>query len=805
MSRLRSAAAGAMLVAGMAVAGNAAAQPKNSPTTQRIVVPTDIAVSGLRKSARIVVDDTGMVHIYAENDADLFFAQGYNAARERLFQIDLWRRKGLGLLSSAFGTEYLESDIAARAFLYRGPMDQEWSSYGPNAKPTAEAFVAGVNAYVRQVITDPDRLPEEFKRLDYQPLEWSADDLVRIRSHGLWRNVVGEVQRAQTLCKGGIAADKLRLHLEPPHEVAMPDRQEICSIAPEVLKSYTLATSPVTFTPKILRRAGREANQTMMVAEATPWDASADPSYSGSNNWVISGRRTATGRPILASDPHRNFTLPSLRYGVHLKSPSLNVIGAGEPFLPGVSIGHNANLAFGFTIFASDQEDLFFYEADPQQPGRYRTATGWQSISTVKEVIPVRDAVLPVEADIAFTSHGPILHTSPDGRKIYALRAAWLEPGMAPYFGSIGFMRSRTVAQFRRAMKHWGAPAENMAVADVHGNIAMISAGKTPNRSKHDGLLPTPGAGEADWSGYIGNEKLPYVINPKAGWLASANEMNLPQEGYPKVGYEWAPSWRFDRINRALSKNARGTLDDQIKLMSDEYSIIAEKVLAYLPQNNLEPSAILLRSWNRVLDRNSSAGALFSIWYTRHLGKAIAARVLGSPDQGNLVVDSRAMIDILGNWNARIGDGPDRDTVLNRSLDAAFEEAKKLLGSEVSTWRWGDLHMLTLAHSAAAVLGPGAVQSAIRAGGDGNTVSATRYTARSFAVTGGASFKMIIDVGRWDKSLWLNFPGQSGITAAASASAHAVRWGAQTFFPMHFSDTSVRRHTVSAIRLTPAP
>src|SRR6202167_4309345 len=348
---------------------------------QQSTIPTEtITLPNLRQPVEILIDHWGVPHIYAKNEADLFFAQGFNAARDRLFQIDLWRRRGLGRLAEVLGPAYVEHDKAARLFLYRGDMSKEWAAYGPDAQSIATAFVAGINAYVDWLGAHPDQMPLEFKLLGYGPSKWEAEDVVRIRSHGLTRNLTSEVARANTVCKtdpqNGPKYDQIRYGLQPPWETKVPEGLDPC-LPKDVLKVFALATEEVHIT-----KAG--GNRTVAAIPLTPDNAE------GSNNWVIAPSKSATGRPIFANDPHRAYSTPSLRYIAHINTPGLSVIGAGEPALPGISIGHNGTIAFGLTIFNVDQEDLYVYELNPADPNQYRYRDGWESMRIVHESVEVR-------------------------------------------------------------------------------------------------------------------------------------------------------------------------------------------------------------------------------------------------------------------------------------------------------------------------------------------------------------------------------------------------------------------------------
>ena len=484
-------------------------------------------MSGLQGPAEIIVDQWGIPHIYAGTTRDAIFLQGYNAARDRIWQIDLWRKRGLGLLARDFGPSYVAQDRAARLFLYRGDMDREWQAYGPDAKSYAEAFVAGVNAFVDEVRSGERPLPIEFRVAGTLPDRWTAEDVVRVRSHGLTRNVASEVSRARVACTAGLEADRLRRKLEPEWTTKVPEGLDPCVVKPEVLNDYDLATKEAAFA-----RPGEQ--RTSLDPETFLAEAGDRASTIGSNNWTIAPSRTATGRPILANDPHRAHGVPSLRYIVHLNAPGLSVIGAGEPALPGISIGHNGQIAFGLTIFAIDQEDLYVYETNPDNPDQYRYGSGWEDVRVVRETVEVKGEA-PREVELRFTRHGPVLHADPANRRAFAMRSVWFEPGTSAYFNSAEYMTAKDWAGFKAAMADWGAPSENQVYADTQGNIGWIAGGRSPLRPTWDGLMPVPGDGRHEWAGFLKDEELPQVYNPAKGWLATANEMNLPS-GLPVPG-----------------------------------------------------------------------------------------------------------------------------------------------------------------------------------------------------------------------------------------------------------------------------
>ncbi|MFI4933301.1 MAG: penicillin acylase family protein [Caulobacterales bacterium] len=761
------------------------------------------AVAGLQQPAQIVVDQWGIAHIYAASDRDAFFLQGYNAARDRLWQIDLWRKRGLGLLAESFGPAYVDQDRAARLFLYRGDMAAEWAAYGPKAEGRAEAFVAGINAYVGEVAAGARPLPVEFKLTDSTPDLWRAEDVVRIRSHALTRNVDSEVTRARVACAAGLSADRLRRKLEPPWSTKIPDGLDPCAVPADVLKDYELATRDVTFAP---------VSPTTALAQLTQ-RAEAE----GSNNWVVSPARTATGRPILANDPHRALGAPSLRYIVHLAAPDLNVIGAGEPALPGISVGHNEAIAFGLTIFIIDQEDLYVYDLNPANPRQYRYQDGWEDMRVVPETIAVKSGA-PRQVELLFTRHGPVLKLDADAHRAFAVRTVWSEPGTSAYFGSIQYADVKDWAGFQAAMAHWGAPSENLVFASTAGDIGWIAGGRAPVRPNWDGLMPVPGDGRYEWRGFLSADQLPSVHNPKDGWWASANEMNLPA-GYPvaerKVGFEWSDPSRITRIKAVLGANAHVTLADAMALQMDATSPEACRLRALLaPLTAVDPDAAaglaLLKPWDCKEGVESAAAALYEDWAVRRLGPALVAKVTPAAAQTLVGAGSPdAVISYLEAPGAELGADPKaaRDGVLLESLGAAVREVRALLGPDPARWSWGALHRATFAPAAARLADPAlAAQMTVgplQVRGSASTPAAATWRLSDFGAISGASYRMVVDVGAWDNSVAINTPGQSGDPFNPHYRDLFPLWAGGDYVPLLFSRPAVDGAARDVLDLTP--
>lgn len=790
----------------MSACVSAAAAAAAAPPVQTI------AVAGLAQPAEILVDRWGVPHIYARSEDDVFFAQGFNAARDRLFQIDLWRRRGLGQLAEVFGPAYVAQDRAARLFLYRGDMQAEWQAYGKGARRTSERFVAGINAYVDYLDSHAAALPVEFRLAGYRPARWQADDVVRIRSHGLTRNLSQEVARAEVLCKANLQTELVRSTPQPPWQISVPAGLDPCLPA-GLLDVFRLATANVAFAP--VQEHQQMRPQASLPAPLMGTDLAA-ARLEGSNNWVVAPARSATGRPILANDPHRAYAAPSLRYITHLSAPGMEVIGAGEPALPGISIGHNGTIAFGLTIFSIDQEDLYVYQLNPANPGQYQYQGRWLPFTVIKERIAVKGgAAVPVE--LAFSRHGPVIFVDGAGGRAFAVRSAWMAPGMAPYFGSIDYMRAKNFAQFKRALLHWGAPTENQVYADTAGNIGWVVGGLAPRRPNWDGLLPVPGDGRYEWQGFIGGDKLPSLLNPSAGWFASANEMNLP-DGYPyetfKLGFEWPDDARKQRIAQVLRSKKKLSIEDAMQLQNDLVSIPARRMLALLaPLKSSDPHTSaalqLLRRWDGVEGAASAPAALFEVWWSRHLNRAYAAAVVEPRFLGAInAVDSTAMMAAL-EQPARFGiDGrARRDRLLVASLAAAWRDMLALAGPDPAAWQWGRLQHSYYAHPMGAMsaaaraahldVGPFAAQ------GGANTVNQSSYRPADFLKVNGPSFRLVVDVGNWDNSRAINTPGQSGNPQDPHYRDLAASWNAGAYFPLLYSRQAVEAATESVIRLQP--
>jgi len=745
----------------------------------------------------ILVDKWGVPHIYAANDLGVFIGQGFAVARDRLWQIDVWRKRGLGLLSADYGSAFTEADRAARLLLYRGDMEAEWDACGKDAHAAAEAFVCGINAYVALVEAEPERLPVEFLRTETRPARWNAEDCVRIRSHGPLFNFSRELIRAKIVAEFGLDAELARKRLEPDWTIVPAQGLGAEPVPAEVKRVFDLGTGQPNF-------GGVEPSATAELG--------------GSNNWAIAADRTTTGRPILASDPHRLLLLPSLRYVSHLSAPGLDVIGAGEPAVPGIAVGHNATSAFCFTIHLADQSDLYVYELHPDDPSLYRYEDGWERMRIVEEDIAVRgEAGRRVE--LAFTRHGPVLHADRKAGRAYAIRTIWSVPGAAPYVGALRYLRVTSWDEFVEARNHWLTPPVNHVYADISGAIGWIMSGWVPMRREWDGLLPVAGDGTREWDGFMPADVHPRIKNPASGWVATANEMNLP-DGFDyatyRPGFEWCDPTRYQAIARDLMRDVPHSLEASRRLQTSFASPTAERLVAMLQDLHLtsgeaRSAAALLGGWDGSVAAASAPALLFEIWFRRHLIQAVMEQLApGAVAHFEAVdiagYDTLLVTDLIVRPDTRFGPEPEarRNAIVEATLAAAWREAVERGEDDPADWRWDSLHHAQFTHPLSVLLGDEQFDTCrVGKGGSGLTPNAADYRPDDFRMIVGASFRMVLDIGAWDNGVFVNAPGQSGDPRDPHYDDHLDVWGREDYLPLLFSRDAVEAATELRIVLAP--
>ena len=668
------------------------AQSDLQTRAQRALAQTSgtLRVNGLQKPVKVLRDAWGIAHIYAESQNDLFFAQGFTAAQDRLWQMELWRRTGEGKLAEVLGPSAIERDRFARLVRYRGDMKAEYESYAPDAKSIIEAFVRGVNA---QIEVCKDNLPIEFQLTNTRPEPWTPEVcLTRMAGYVMTRNASTEITRAQLAREFGTAFVDEWMPAEPARKLEIPAGLDLAGIDNKILAGASAAGREVTF------------------GQTTP-----NPN-DGSNNWVIDGKLSATGKPLLANDPHRQIALPSLRYLVHLNAPGWNVIGAGEPSLPGVAAGHNERVGFGFTIVGIDQQDLYVEEINPANPNEYKYRGQWQAMRVEREQLKVKGEAQPRSLELKFTVHGPVLYEDAARHRAFALKWVGSEPGTAGYLASLTLDRVQNWKEFLKALERWKVPSENLVYADVDGNIGWVAAGMSPIRKNWSGMLPVPGDGRFEWQGFLPVKDLPQAFNPAKHFIATANHNILPPGYKHELGYEWSNPLRFLRIEEVL--RAAGTnkfsVADFERLQHDDTSLQARDLIALLREVKDVPAAIqpyveLLTKWDGRLSKDSAAAALFEYWLPTLAPAVFKARV---PEKAWASVGGTRLIgktfEVLKAPSPRWFGGSSveaaragRDAILLK-IERGLEQARTLVlvisqHASASDWATFERHKLILA------------------------------------------------------------------------------------------------------------
>ncbi len=780
-----------------------------------------LRLSGLRASVEILTDRWGIAHIYAKNQHDLFFAQGYNAARARLFQLEIWRRRVTGTMAEIQGPKALDRDIGARLLRFRGNLDQEYQHYHPDGKEIINAFVQGINAYIRQTQEQPDLLPLELGLLGMTPQVWTPD-IVLARIGGIFLNLETEILIAQALQTMRPEAIRAMLHLHPgTPDLTVAAGLDVATIPGDVLKYYQAAREAVVFASEDVvdpRHRAAEAEATAQSAAPAFAGKRVSSQGEGSNNWVVSGTKTLSRQPLMVNDPHRSITAPSLRYWVHLVAPGWNVIGGGEPHLPGVSIGHNEQGAWGLTIFPTDSEDLYVYKTNPENPHQYWYQSEWEDMRVLHETLPVKGQD-PVAVELKYTRHGPILAEDPERHLAFGLRAAWLDIGGVPYLASLRMDQAKTWREFREACTYSRAPSENMVWADRQGNIGWQAVGVVPLRPNWNGLVPVPGDGRFEWDGYLPIRELPYVLNPPEGFIATANQENLPPNYPYPISYHWLEPYRFARIEEVLAAGRNLTAREMMQLQSDEYSIPARLLVPFLSALDkdwasadplVQAALNTLRTWDFSLDKDSVAAGIYAAWQ-RQLWEQFRNRHVPAALQeafANVVVTP--LINSLLAPDGSYGPDPlaGRDRFIRESFQAAVQSLATRFGSDMNNWTYGQAayHHIVIKHMLSA-----AVNDELRAqidvgpiprGGDSFTVN---NTGSEDMQTVGASFRLIADPSNWDRSLGINTPGQTGDPTHVHYRDLSALWAADKYFPVLYSRDKILAVTEHRTLLQPEP
>ena len=768
-----------------------------------------IKIEGIDNIVEVLRDKWGVNHIYAENQKDLFFAQGYLAAKDRLFQFEIWRRQATGTVAEILGRNEVDRDIGTRLFKYRGDLKTELNHYHPEGKKIINAYVEGVNAYIEEINKTPELLPLPFKILDIEPVLWTPEVVIS-RHQGLLGNIGSELQIGRAVAILGEQKVKDLLWFHPRDPILKLDPKiDKDLIFEDILKLYFAYRKPLDFSNVIIKS---EYGNSLITNNKTKINE--DSLALGSNNWVVSGAKTSDGNTYMANDPHRKIAVPSLRYMAHLVSPNWNVIGGGEPEIPGISIGHNNYGAWGLTVFRTDGEDLYQYNLNPKDPLEYKFDGKWLKMKTIKEVIKIKNSKSK-EISLNYTVHGPVTYINKEKNIAYGVKCAWLEPGGSPYLASLRMDQAKTWEEFRQACNYSNIPGENMIWADTSGNIGWQAVGIAPIRNGFSGLVPIPGDGSHEWNGYLPIIEKPNELNPDKGFIATANQ-NVTSDDYKNwnaIGYSWSDPYRGDRVNEVISNDNNLNMDKMKNLQVDVMSLPAKILIPFLTAISLNEKENQIKdflfNWDFRLTPNSIAASIYVSWENELKKQAFNIFV---PEKGKKYISSiqlKKIIDWIQNPTEDVfGSNPisKRDDFIKKSFLISLTKLSNRLGENTKNWKYGQdkLKHIKINHALGNIVNSKIAEKLnlgpLPRGGNSYTPGST---GGNYNQSSGASFRMIVNTGNWDESQATNSPGQSGDPASPFYKNLFSDWANDKYFPIYFSKKKIKSVTYKQTFLMP--
>jgi len=759
-----------------------------------------LAISGLNGPVEVIRDKWGVPHIYAQDEHDLVFAQGYVHAQDRLWQMEFNRRIGSGTLSAILGDSTLDVDRFMRTLGLRRAAERDWTLLEEDVRLVMQAYADGVNAYVD---SHRGRLPLEFTILGVDPAPWTPIDSLtwgKVMAFDLGGNYHYELLRARIIAELGAEAAQMLL---PPYDSGAP------VIVPAGTGNYTWLKGIDGATPSAL---------TALLGHSG--------SDAGSNNWVVSGSRTASGRPLIADDMHLGLNMPSVWYENSLHGGRLDVAGYSFPGVPLVIVGHNDRVAWAVTNLPADVQDFYIENLDnADDPKAYEFQGRWEELTIIHETIEVKGGQ-PVVVDVKVTRHGPVMNDVIGGladAEPLALRWTALD-GTRLMNAVLGLNLAANWEEFRQALQFWDVPSQNSMFADVDGNIGYQSPGLIPIRAAgHQGLVPVPGwTGEFEWMGYIPFDELPRTYNPESGFIVSANN-KVVEDTYPySLAYEWSAPYRSQRITDLLATNVSVSIEDVRTIQSQTYSLPAEALRPYLqavqPATGLEAAALdIVNRWDLLYEADRAGGAVFQAWYwflvRETLGDELGADLLDA----YLPYDTShvpMMVDLMKRptspWFDDTGTAQveERDDIVRRSFSEAAAWLEETMGKP-GKWEWGKMHTMAFVHQPLGQSGIKIIEwlfnsQAIPARGDNFTVDAAWVNyAYPFAMSGGVSQRLIVDVGDWGASLSIHSTGQSGQLFHPHRADMVHAWQEIEYHPLLFGREDAEENAEATLMLAP--
>jgi len=765
-----------------------------------------LSIEGLSQPVEILRDRWGVAHIYAQNTSDLFFAQGFVHAQDRLWQMESQRRLGHGTLSELIGKKAIDTDRYMRILGLGRSAHTDAAQLSGDTLANVNAYVAGINAFVS---THKNKLPPEFLLLRHTPAPWTAADVLvwgKIMALSLSGNWTQEVLRGRLIATIG-------------HKRTADHEAKFNPDTPLIVPAGTQY------------HAELGASALGLAAAATSFVK--DNDVNGSNNWVVSGARSVSGKPLLANDPHLNLQLPSIWYEAHLHAPGYHVTGATFAGVPGVVIGHNERIAWGVTNGMIDNQDLYMERFDPSDPAalRYDVDGSWRQAELRYETINVKGGAPVIEA-VRVTRHGPIitpLVSSNTSEATEPLALRWTALDSSTLLDAIfALNRATDWTSFRAALAAWDVPPQNFVYADVDGHIGYQLAGNVPIRGKGDGRVPAPGWDSAyDWTGFVAFPDLPAQYDPSDGLIATANNQIVPADASPPIAGEWLNGWRAARITQLLRQHPLHDASSFAAIHADRLSLPGLMLVAIagrLPDGDAlsNQARALLASWDGVLDTRSCA-ATIAVQLLEDLQREVFAAATAVVDQriGIGAFASRPGREYMGRAlpfilhalterdDSWFRDGRTWDDVLAEAWRNAIPTLRKRLGDNPGKWQYGDWHQVLFTHplSVVPVIGKLFSRGSHPLGGNRDTVNMgdVQINPDGSRVTTTPSYRLIADPSDWERSKSIHPGGQSGHPLSSHYGDFIKAWLNVEYHPMPWARLAVEEVSQETLTLNPRP
>ena len=780
-------------------------------------VQGSVTIPGLIEPVEVIRDRWGIPHIYAANLRDLFFAHGYVQAQDRLWQMELNRRLSRGRLSEIFGKVTLDMDRFERTVGIARAAEKDLACLSEESRTLLDAYLRGVNSYME---ANPGKLPVEFTLLGFRPEPWELLDSLawmKMQAWHLSENWSTEILNAALVGRVGPERAARLFSGYPQENPVTLGRQTVIQAAEQVLETY--------------RNLGS-------------WFP-ADALAGRSNCWAVRGSRSVSGKALFAYDPHLGLAVPSLWHACHLVCPDFDVTGATFPGIPGVIVGHNRDISFGFTNSFSDVQDLYLERFNPKKPQEYEHNGKWRKAERIVEEISVKGERTPHRLEVILTRHGPLvgdlLHLKSESKDLrFAL--CWTgHEGSDPLAALLHLDRARNWADFCAALARWDSPSQNAVYADRKGNIGYSLVGKIPIRRRGIGLVPEPGWNdEHEWSGWIPWEEMPREYNPRRGYVVSANNQIVGQEYPYYIGLGTCNGNRAARIEELIKARDKLSLDDFAAMQVDLHSRPARRFAALisslaggiLRQKELSPvreqasaALSLLKGWQGELGPDSAAAAVYAVceYYAKRrlfepwlgdLTEYYCGRGVQSSGSVSLYLEYShlVLLEILeqddGAWlSAPEGQRRSREQLLAAALREALTYLSEQGGKDPHRWRYGDFHKAWFIHPIGRrkpfnlVFNPKPVSF----GGSADTVwqSPPLRTLPPLKSSYSASWRQLVDFSDLDGALWIHSSGQSGHPASRHYKDLVPLWASGQYRPLLWSRDRVEAQAEARLTLVP--